>query len=212
MFAPGLYAILDLDTLGDRDPRAAAEAVIRGGCVALQLRAKGRAATDLLPLAQALRRLTRAAGIPYFVNDDPRLAAQAGADGVHLGQQDGSLPDARRALGPIPAIGRSTHSLTQAVTAAHTGVAYLGFGPVFPTRTKKDADPVQGLAALRDTCAAVALPVVAIGGIRLENVGEVARAGARAAAAISAVLNAPDIAERVARFTEAFRKNHSDFK
>ncbi len=211
MFAPGLYAILDLGTLGDRDPRDAAEALIRGGCVALQLRAKGRVAADLLPLAQELRRLCRAAGIPLFVNDDPRLAAQAGADGVHLGQQDGSLQDARRALGPTPAIGRSTHSLAQAVSAADTDVAYLGFGPVYPTRTKKDADPVQGLAALRDACAAVALPVVAIGGIRLENVGEVARAGARAAAVISAVLDAPDIAERAARFTETFRKNHPDF-
>ncbi len=210
-FSPGLYAILDLDTLarrGQAEPRRAAEALIRGGCVALQLRAKGRARDEVRPLAEALRQLAREASIPFYVNDDIRLAAEVDADGVHLGQHDGAVEPARSLLRPHQQMGRSTHDLHQLREAAASPLAYsyLGFGPVYPTHTKADADPVQGLQTLAKACAAVALPVVAIGGVDLARAASVAAAGAHAAAAISGVLAASDIEATARRFTEAFRQ------
>jgi thiamine-phosphate diphosphorylase len=208
-FAAGLYAIVDLDTLeaaGARDPVEASRALIRGGCVALQLRAKQRPRRSTRPLAQVLRRLTREASIPLFINDDTKLAAEVDADGVHLGQQDGAVEQARRILRPHQRIGRSTHDLAQVREAAATAVSYLGYGPVYDTHTKAVADPVQGPEALRRACAAVDLPVVAIGGIGLPQAAAVAEAGAHALAAISAVLAAPDMVEAVRRITERFRE------
>jgi thiamine-phosphate pyrophosphorylase len=118
-----------------------------------------------------------------------------GADIIHLGQGDLPLADARRIRDAVRAkllIGVSTHDLEQATAAAAGGADYIGFGPVFPTATKSDAEPAVGLEALERVAAAVKLPVVAIGGISLVNVAAVARAGARAAAAIAAVDGSPD--------------------
>jgi thiamine-phosphate pyrophosphorylase len=208
-FSPGLYAILDLDTLAQRghaDPRRAAEALIRGGSVALQLRAKGRSRDGVRPLAEDLRQLAREASIPFYVNDDIQLAAEVDADGVHLGQHDGAVAHARSLLRPHQQVGRSTHDLDQLREAAASPAAYtyLGFGPVYPTRTKADADPVQGLQILAEACAAASLPVVAIGGVDLHRAAAVAAAGAHAAAAISAVLGASDLEATARRFTDAF--------
>ncbi|MDY0000265.1 MAG: thiamine phosphate synthase [Polyangia bacterium] len=209
-FARGLYAILDLASLGPRDPHEVAVALLGGGAVALQLRAKGQ--TDALDplgrlaLAIDLRRLARSRGVPFFVNDDLDLALASEADGVHLGQGDLHPGLARSRLSKRQRIGLSTHNLGQARAALSLPVDYLGFGPVFPTGTKANPDPAQGLAALHEVCRSVALPVVAIGGLTTTAAGEVARAGAHAAAAIGAILGAQDPGTEARRFHEAFQR------
>src|SRR5262249_42924870 len=124
--------------------------------------------------------------------DWPELALELGADGVHLGQNDLPLARARAIVGPKLAIGVSTHNLAQARAAAAGGADLIGFGPVFATTSKPDADAVVGTAALREVCVALNLPVVAIGGIDADNVASVVASGARMAASISAICAAAD--------------------
>jgi thiamine-phosphate pyrophosphorylase len=210
LFGRGLYAILDLASLGNRDPLRAAATLLGGGAVALQLRAKSlESALDplvLLDLAVALRRLARSSGVPFFVNDDLDLALATEADGVHLGQDDLTPEVARTRLVSSQRIGLSTHNLAQAQAALTRPVDYLGFGPVFPTRTKAHPDPVQGLPALAEVCRQVPLPVVAIGGLTPATAGDIARAGAHAGAAIGSILGAPDLGAAAQRFSDAFRR------
>lgn len=207
MIRRGFYAILDLDYLEGREPTAVAVELLDGGCVALQLRAKdikfppGR----LLPLAQRLVSLAHRYRVPFIVNDHVPLAAMAGADAVHLGQDDMDPREARRRLHPKQRIGLSTHTLDQARAAwslalAHPdlSIRYLGYGPVHTTDTKQTAEEIQGFDGLAAACQAVELPVVAIGGLTLDDAAPAARAGATALAAISAVLGSNDV-EHAAR-------------
>jgi thiamine-phosphate pyrophosphorylase len=197
----GYYAIVDarpgdledLDDLIVLEARAARLLAAAPCC--LQLRAKGADASPMRAAALRLRDLCRAAGVPFCVNDRFDVALAIDADIVHLGQDDLPLADALRVrarAGAEMLIGISTHTLAQALAAAAGGADYLGFGPIFATTSKLDPDPVVGLAALASVCAAVPIPVVAIGGISLDAVPSVARAGARAAAVIGAVDGAPD--------------------
>ncbi|HVZ74706.1 MAG TPA: thiamine phosphate synthase [Polyangia bacterium] len=194
----GYYAIVDVrpEQLGDLAGIAARGAkLLAAGPCCLQLRAKGAEAAPMRDAALRLRDLARVAGVPFCVNDRLDVALAVEADVVHLGQDDLPLEDARRILeraGQAMRIGISTHTLAQARAAAAGGADHLGFGPVFPTITKAEPDPVVGLESLAEICAAVSLPVVAIGGISLDNVAAVARAGAASAAVISAVDRAPD--------------------
>lgn len=188
----GLYAIVDPDACGGRDPIEVARAILRGGAAALQLRAKSMDEPARERLGRALREACAQAGVPFYVNDFPQLARRLDADGVHLGQGDVRISDARAIVGQDAAIGVSTHSLAQALAAEQAGADLIGFGPVFATRTKDNADPVVGLAGLAEACACVAIPVVAIGGIDTRNAHEVAAAGARLAAAIGALCGAAD--------------------
>lgn len=206
MIAPGLYAILDVGSLGDRSPVDAARALLRGGCAALQLRAKHLGREPLLALARDIVVLARDFGTPFIVNDDVSVARECGATGVHLGQQDLEVVEARRLLRPEQKIGLSTHNAAQAREAAKLGADYIGLGPIFATQTKKDTEPVLGLAALGEICRQVTLPVVAIGGITAEHAAEVAGAGATAAAAISAVLGEQDIEQAARLFHHRFLK------
>ncbi len=141
-----------------------------------------------LRLADLLMR----AGALFLVNDHPDIAMAVHADGVHLGQADLPLEQARRLLGSGKIIGISTHTIEQARAAQTAGADYIGFGPIFPTTTK-DAGPLQGLERLRAIRSVVTIPVIAIGGINEKNVGEVLRAGADGAAVISAILSVPDL-------------------
>jgi thiamine-phosphate pyrophosphorylase len=209
MLERGVYAILDLGVLGPRDPLALATSLLEAGVVALQLRAKGQPPDALEPLARDLLARCRAAGVPFVVNDHVELARQIGADAVHLGQTDLPVAEARQRLGPGIRIGRSTHTVAQARSAAAEGADYLGFGPIFPTTTKPDAEPVQGLARLAEVCAALDRPVVAIGGIDLASAPAVGRTGARSLAVIGAVLRAPDPAMAARSLAEAFRSGES---
>lgn len=190
--ARGLYAIVDPELCLGRDPLAVAEAILAGGCGVLQLRAKRLPPDELERLATRLLQACHARAVPLVINDHWTLAQQLGADGIHLGQSDVALEQARARLGPAFAIGLSTHDLRQALAAQARGADVIGFGPVFATRSKLDPDPVVGLDGLREVCGRVSIPVVAIGGITLENVERVAACGPALVAAIGALCGARD--------------------
>ena len=186
-----LYVIVDRSAAGGRDLADIAAAAIRGGADVIQLRDKTASDRHVLEEARRLLPLTRAARVPLIVNDRVEIARAAGADGVHLGQDDLPVHDARRLLGPGRLIGQSTHSLDQALAAQAEGPDYLGVGPVFPTPTKPDYGSV-GTALIGEVAARVRLPVVCIGGIDRGNLGEVLRAGAERIAVVRAVCAAAD--------------------
>jgi thiamine-phosphate pyrophosphorylase len=194
----GYYAILDVKG-SSLDLAAAcrhASELLAAHPCCLQLRAKQLSLAAMCELGHALRPLCSKHGVPLCVNDRLDVALVVAADVIHLGQSDLPLAEVLRVRSTARAgalvIGVSTHALDQAKSAAAGGADYIGFGPVFPTYTKSDADPVVGLVALQTAAAAVSIPVVAIGGITLDNVAAVARAGASAAAVIAAVDGAAD--------------------
>lgn len=191
----GLYAIIDMDSLGARgvDPLAFARAVLAVRPAALQLRAKGRQAREVLALLRALVGPCRRAGVPLVANDRADLAALAGADMVHVGQAD-SAPDRVRSLAPGLGVGVSTHDLTQLRAAIELRPSYVAFGPIFATRSKLDAGPSIGLEALARarTLVPAGLPLVAIGGITLRNAPDVAHF-ADAGAVIGGLLGPSDL-------------------
>src|SRR5271166_3512130 len=167
----GLYAIVDIETLEARgvDPVAFAESLLPVRPAALQLRAKTSPEAQVLALLRALAPRCRAVGVPLVVNDHPHLAALAGCPLVHLGQGDRPVGEVRRAA-PGIGVGLSTHDLAQLDAALAERPAYVAFGPVFPTASKPDAEPVVGVEALRaahDRAALAGVPLVAIGGITL---------------------------------------------
>ena len=188
----GLYAIVDPEHCAGREPLAVAEAILAGGCAVLQLRDKRNSPDAISALAHALAERCRAARVPFVVNDHAALAADTRAAGLHLGQSDMPIERARALLPAETAIGLSTHSLAQACDAEARGADLIGFGPIFVTRSKQQADPVVGIDALRAVRAAVRLPVVAIGGIHHENLPEVVATGVPLVAVISAVCGAAD--------------------
>src|SRR5690606_32260896 len=152
----------------------------------LQLRAKSMADRDRLRLAQVLRTRTRERGVPFWINDRADLAWLVQADGLHLGQDDLPIAEARRLLGPDVLIGRSTHTLAQAERAVSEGADLLGFGPVFATQSKQNTDPEVGLPGLREAARVIPRPLVAIGGIDRAPAADVGSAGAAYAAVVSA--------------------------
>ncbi|MGD0836421.1 MAG: thiamine phosphate synthase [Polyangia bacterium] len=192
----GYYAVLDLKGV-ELDLSAAlahAQRLLAARPCCLQLRAKNLPTAALCHLAHALRPSCRQAGVPLCINDRVDVALAVEADVVHLGQTDLRLADAlrlRAAVLPRLKVAVSTHDLAQALAAEQGGADHIGFGPIFPTRSK-DAGPSLGLAALRGVVGQVTIPIVAIGGISPANVDQVAAAGASAAAAIAAVDGAPD--------------------
>jgi len=162
MIVRGLYGMVDLPATAE--PAAAtalAGALVDGGARVLQLRMKGADAAEQLALARLLAPWCRARGVTFIVNDRVDVALAAGADGVHLGQDDLPLPAARTIVPAGFVIGVSTHDEAQARAAA--GADYIGFGPCFPTASKVNPDPVVGLQALAEVCRAVSVPVVGIG-------------------------------------------------
>ena len=193
----GLYAIVDPGAMRSRDPERVAVAILAGGCARLQLRCKDGPDAARLALGRALRERCREAGVPFVMNDRADLALLIDADGLHLGQDDLALEDARRVVGAME-IGLSTHDATGAMEAAGRGADLVAFGPIFATASKEDPDPVVGLEALGEVCGALARPVVAVGGITAERAPAVRAAGATFGAVISAVCSADD-PERAAR-------------
>lgn len=191
----GLYVIVDPAVAG-RPAEAVAEAALAGGATVLQLRDKTAPFEDLLTTGTALRCMTRDAGAALIVNDNPYLAREIGADGVHVGQHDFPLYLVREIVGPHAIIGLSTHTKQQALDARRQGADYIGVGPIYPTATKIDAAEVVGTALLEWVSDMVALPNVAIGGVTAERIPEVMAAGATNVAMIREVVSAPDIAAR----------------
>lgn len=187
----GLYAILDPGACGPRGPLETAEAILAGGCAMLQLRWKDGCDRERLRLARALAALCARAATPFVVNDRPDLARLSGADGLHLGQDDLDLADARAIVGSLP-IGRSCHSLAQLAAAESEGADLLALGPIFETTGKASPDPVVGLDALRAAARERSRPVIAIGGIDLGRAPAIAAAGAAYGAVLGGVCRAHD--------------------
>jgi thiamine-phosphate pyrophosphorylase len=212
-FEPVRLYVLLTGALCRRDPVETARAALAGGADCIQLREKACPPAgpggghwlgdrDLLNLARRLRELTTEAGALLIVNDRPDIAALAGADGVHLGQDDLPIAPARRLLPGRALIGRSTHSLEQARRAEAEGADYIGVGPMFSTATK-DAGAAVGPGLLKEVAAAVSVPLVAIGGINLKNVSELLAAGCRRVAVCSAVIASDDPAAAAAELRSA---------
>lgn len=198
-----LYVILDPAASGGRDVEVLAGAALAAGARWLQLRDKAATSRDLVARARRLAARVRAAGGVFIVNDRLDVALAAGADGVHLGQDDLPAADARR-LAPGLVLGVSTHGLDQARRAQADGVDYVAVGAMYPTGTKPSFELV-GLDALRRVRPHVRLPLVAIGGITVERVPEVRAAGADAVAVISAIGMAPDPGAATAAFLAVLR-------
>ena len=198
---PRLYAMADA-SFGNCVQIA--EALFAGGARLVQVRNKKAAAGDFL--AQVERIMAFApSDAQVMVNDRIDIAVLAGAAGVHLGQTDLPPVAARRMLGPGRIIGYSTHNLNQALEAEGLPVDYIAVGPIFATATKENPDPVLGVEKLREICRAVRKPVVAIGGIRLDDAQQVLNAGAQSVAVIRDLLIRSDISEGVRTFERGLR-------
>jgi thiamine-phosphate pyrophosphorylase len=203
----GIYAIVD-EAARHRGPLGAplelVAAFVQGGAVVVQLRLKNAGAGELLRIAREARRICAGKSL-LLINDRPDVAKLAEADGVHLGQDDLPLAEARAILGPRALIGISTHS--DAELNAAQGADYIGFGPIFATRSKPGATlpPPHGLEGLRRAVQLSKIPVVAIGGLTAANAGEVAATGARCAAAIAELCQADDPEAAARAMNAAFR-------
>lgn len=187
-----LYVVLDRDLARGRDLVDLARAAVAGGAGTIQVRGKDWTGRELFCMTRRLKQVTAALGALLVVNDRVDVALAAGADGVHLGQDDLPAIAARALLGPGRVLGISVQTEAQA-QAALAWADYVSVSPVFVTPTKPDAGPGLGLKRLRRIAAAVAVPVVAIGGITPANAAQVAGAGAAGLAVVSAVVGAEDV-------------------
>jgi thiamine-phosphate pyrophosphorylase len=196
---PRLYVILDaaLITSPERDCAASlAEAGVR----LLQYRNKSALARQYLDSSRALAELLSPRGVSFFVNDRPDVVFLAGASGVHVGQDDLTVEQARRVLGPDKLVGVSTHNLEQFEKAAASSADYIAVGPIFSTSSKTNPDPVVGLDLLRRVRTLTDKPIVAIGGIALERAASAIEAGSDSVAVISGILSAADPAQRAREY------------
>jgi thiamine-phosphate pyrophosphorylase len=197
----GLYVILDRQFLAGRDELGMAGQVIEGGARVIQLRDKQSKKRELLLVAQKLRELCSQAGVLFIINDYLDLAMAVDADGLHIGQEDLPLPVVRKELPIDKIVGCSVTTTIQATKAQNEGADYIAVGSIFPTKTKKEAT-VVGVDILKELKRIVSTPLVAIGGINQNNVGEVVSAGADAVAVISAVLGEKDVRRAVQKLVE----------
>lgn len=177
---------------------------LEGGADFIQLRDKKSSKKQILEKARALRELTKQYNVPFIVNDHIDIAIAVDADGVHLGQDDLPLQEARRIIGN-KIIGISTHSIDQARSAEKGGADYIGVGPIFPTKTKEDVvDPVT-LTYLREVVEEISIPFVPIGGIKLHNVDEVLDAGGRNVCVVSEVVGSSDVKKTCEAFIKKIK-------
>jgi thiamine-phosphate pyrophosphorylase len=201
---PRIYPITNTAVSGLTHTEQVAH-LLRGGATFIQLREKTNSPRAFFDDAESAVHLARAAGAAIIINDRVDLALALGASGVHLGQTDMPVNAARQLLGPDAIIGYSTHNLDQVVEALELPINYLAFGPIFPTRTKDNPDPIAGVDGLRAAkTLAGELPVVAIGGIDESNMADIFTAGADSAAIISGILsNAQNIAANLRKMMRA---------
>ena len=193
----GLYLILDTEALKGRSHIEVTGQAIRGGAKVIQLRDKVSHKKELLPVAKELKKLCAAHNVLFIINDHLDLTLAVNADGLHVGQEDLPLIEARKLLPVDKILGGSARTADQAVLAQSSGADYIGVGSMYPTTSKDDTE-VVGVERLRQIKQAVTVPLVAIGGINKDNVAQVKAAAADAAAVISAVLGVADI-EKAAR-------------
>lgn len=200
-----LYAVTDRAWTGRQSLYEQAEAALRGGVTCIQLREKELAPEAFLDEAKKMVRLCRHYGVPLIINDNPRIARLAGADGVHVGQGDLSVREVRRIAGEHMIVGVSAHHVAEARAAWKDGADYLGAGAMFSTATKADATSLDR-QTLKAICQCVEIPVVAIGGIQADNILSLAGSGIAGAAVVSAVFGAKDIESACRRLAALARQ------
>lgn len=196
-----LYVIIDRELIKNRDILKVAKEVLRGGADIIQLRDKSSDDGKLLQYARVIKRITKRYKRPFIINDRVDIALIVGADGVHLGQDDIPIEEARKILGK-KIIGISTHNLTQAKNAQKRGASYIGIGPIFKTKTKNALSPI-GLSILRRISKAIHIPFFAIGGISFDNIEDVKRAGVPGIAVISQAIKTENVYRSVKMLKEA---------
>ena len=187
-----LYAVTDSSRLPGVSLAQQVEGVLKGGATMVQLREKHLSREQFRAEALEIKAICQRYGVPFLINDDVDLALEVDADGVHVGQQDMSPRQARAILGPDGIVGVSAHTVEEARAAQAEGADYLGVGAVFATGTKANTTPV-GYELLKEICAAVDIPVVAIGGVGRDNLSSLAGSGIRGVAVVSALYAQPDV-------------------
>jgi len=189
--AAGLYLVTSQSLSAGRSTIEIVRAALAGGVKLIQLREKEMSLREYVGLAERVRAMTLKAGCLLIVNDRVDVALAVGADGVHLGQDDFPLPEARK-LAPDMIIGSSTHNVDEALRAQHEGASYINIGPLYPTGTKVWAGAYLGLDGLRTIAAVTRIPFTVMGGIKQAHIPGLMEAGARIIALVTAVTAAPD--------------------
>lgn len=208
-----LYLVISSEYGLGRPPYEIADSAIKGGVDIIQLREKNKAKEELLKLSSRISELCRKSGVTFIINDDPFIARDSNADGVHLGQQDlqkYGIGSTRKILGDNKIIGVSTHSPEELLEADKAGADYLAYGPIFPTKTK---DYHIGTKEIRKVLGLTKKPLFFIGGINLTNINEILGEGAKGIALIRGILEAEDITEAAKNFKRILkdgeeRNNH----
>jgi thiamine-phosphate pyrophosphorylase len=191
-----LYGIVDLSYVEGSDAAGVVKQLIEVGVDVVQLRGKGKSLDELVDLAAELHQLTIKSSTPLIVNDHAEIVGRVPVEGVHVGQDDDSVEVARRKAGRQIVVGKSTHSLQQAIAAQREGADYIGFGPIFATPTKPDYPPI-GLSDIGRVHAEVSVPIFCIGGINIDNLQSVIDAGAKRVVMVSALLKSHSIIDYV---------------
>lgn len=189
-----LYAVSDRTWIGERKLSEQVEEALKGGATFIQLREKTLEFDEFLKEAMQIKEVTDRYQVPFVINDYVKVAVDCGADGVHIGQDDLGIEEARKLIGPDRILGVSVQTVEQAIAAEKSGADYLGAGSMFSTSTKMDAEMVS-FETLKEICEAVNIPVVAIGGINQSNILELSGTGVDGAAIVSAIFAASDIKE-----------------
>lgn len=201
-----LYLVSDRSLLGGRDLLQEIKKAIKGGVSIVQLREKEASSRQFYNLAMTLKSELGSLGVPLIINDRLDIALAVDADGLHIGQDDLPFPAARQLLGPDKIIGLSASSRAEAEEGARLGADYLGVGPLFATPTKADAAMPTGLALLAGLKKELSLPLVAIGGINLDNVAAIRKSGADGVAVVSALMGSDDIEMAARRILAKWQK------
>lgn len=188
-----IYLVTDRSILQGRDLITEVKNAVRGGVTLVQLREKDCSSREFFTLASTLKGELDRLGVPLIINDRLDIALAVDAAGLHVGQNDLPIQIARRILGPNKIIGLSVNTLEEAREGVAKGADYLGVGPVYFTATKKDIDSPTGAAMLKEFCNQINIPMVAIGGINLDNIAEVKQSGIDGVAVVSAILGAENV-------------------
>ena len=205
---PRLYAIIDPTLLTSSELDLAA-ALAESGVELIQYRNKTASSRQFFEISQQLSSALTPRGVRFIVNDRADIALLSGAGGVHVGQEDLGVEDARAICGSDRWVGVSTHALEQVEAANHTSADYIAFGPIFPTATKQNPDPVVGTDLLRQVRRMTKKPLVAIGGITLERAAEVYRAGADSLAVIRDLISVPNPGVRARAYLDVAASTNS---
>ena len=202
-----LYGIIDLGYIAPEDAPGILEKLIAGGIDMVQLRGKNYSIDELSLFAEELLQFTAPAEIPLIANDHAQIAQRVDVQGVHVGQDDESIKAVRAQVERPIIVGKSTHSVKQAMAAEREGADYIGLGPIFPTPTKPDYPPI-GPSQIHEVRKRVSVPIFCIGGIKLENLKQLLAAGARSVVIVSGLLQAND----VVGYTRACKKLVTDLR